>query len=90
LDGEYGICEKEIALQALGCLISNVDNDLSADYPMIFMRVKDVVSTASTSHYNGYGRVEAHAADVLSRMLLRNATAIPLQDVRFESSRPLN
>jgi hypothetical protein len=88
LDAEYGDHEKIYACDALGCLISSVDNDLSADYPMIFMHVKDVVGEASTSSYD-YDRVKAHAADLLSRMLLRNATAIPLQDVRFESSRPL-
>jgi hypothetical protein len=89
LDGEYPNDEKRLALLALGLLVSNVNNDLSADYPMIFMRVKDVVGTTSTSH-DEYDRVKVNAADVLSRMLLRNATAIPLQDVRFESSRPLN
>jgi hypothetical protein len=89
LDGEYPNAEKSYALLALGLLISNVNNDLSADYLMIFMRVKDVVGTASTSHY-AYNRVKACAAGVLSQMILMNATAIPLQDVRFESSRPLN
>jgi hypothetical protein len=55
--------------------------DMSSDYPFIFTRLKDGLHSSNN-------RDKICAAGIISRMLLKNATAIPLQDVRVGSSQP--